>query len=233
MDGLVWFPRLPFPCFSFLCSSSSARSLVVFVSVHIPSARSIPCQENLLLGYAAIPGSTAENWRNTVPEVGAGPSPRGAWGVGAPLGPRLPRACGEWRPLTSAHRVWVETARDSRRTHAGATQVTGTSGAGRAGSWRPGCEPRPGPALTPFLCVFVAHVRPILPDRPVCREKLVRCLHFYIYILPFRNMIGEVFYYKRRIKGHIRTHSSNGWIRPPGSLVKHLCLCTPKSSTAT
>lgn len=157
----------------------------------------------------------------------------GPGGVGAPLGPRLPRACGEWRPLASAHRVWVEMARDSRRTHAGATQVTGTSGAGRAGSWRPGCEPRPGPALAPFPFVFVAHVRPTLLDWPVCREKLVRCLHFYIYILPFRNMISEVFYYKRRIKGHIRTHSSNGWIRPPGNLVKHLCLCTPKSSTAT
>lgn len=95
MDGLVWFPRLPFPCFSFLCSSSSARSLVVFVGVHVHSARSIPCQENLLLGYAAIPGSAAENWRNTVPEVGAGPFPRGAWRGRGP--PRATASASMWR----------------------------------------------------------------------------------------------------------------------------------------
>lgn len=155
MDGPVWFPRLPFPCFSFLCSSSSARSLVVFVGVHVHSARSIPCQENLLLGYTAIPGSAAENWRNAAPEVGAGPSPRGAWGVGAPLSPQLPRVCGEWRPLASAHRVWVETARDSRRTHAGATQVTGPAGLAGRGPGDPDVSPVPGRPSRPS-CAFLS-----------------------------------------------------------------------------
>lgn len=74
------------------------------------------------------------------------------------------------RPWTSAHHV----CGGDVTWHAhGATQVVGTSGAGQIGiavTWM--WAPRAGPALTPFLVIFVTHLRPILPHLPVYQEKL-------------------------------------------------------------